>query len=221
MVAVFLLAIRLCKSLRSPVLHAAPKIAKTQRRVACSYFMTILQLFTLSRAVGVVAPPCPGGQAACLGRQHSSPSRIADSSRSEFPLVFWHQISNVFLPSRAVGVDALLRFLTEVRARCTESWQDELSPNRESSGNSRPRSTENSGGSSCSSPVWLKFLLSCRSVSLAERTVDCQTQFINRVHVIPIVRQRLPPGMQTTSKQSLPPCCTHAFQQCVMETESR
>ena len=32
-------------------------------------------------AVGVV--PCPGGQAACRGRQHSSLSRIADSSRSE------------------------------------------------------------------------------------------------------------------------------------------
>ena len=72
-------------------------------------FMTILPLFTPSRAVGVVAPPCPGGQAACRGRQHSSLFRIADIVTELISLVFWHQITNAFLPSRAAGVDAPLR----------------------------------------------------------------------------------------------------------------
>ena len=67
---------------RWPTLVAFPKIAKTQRRVA--YRDRLPHNFTPSRAVGVAALPCPGGQVACRGRQRSSPARITDASQSGF-----------------------------------------------------------------------------------------------------------------------------------------
>ena len=127
----------------------------------------------------------PAVQSKCCVETHSIWISGAPFASTHFGTTVFYEVCHTERAQRASGRVARSSQSSErsdqVTALSTERRLNEepaLSPNRESGCNSRARREENRVGS-CRSSVWLTFLCSYRSVALAERTVDGQTQFIN------------------------------------------
>ena len=69
---------------------------------------------TCLRAVGVAALPCPGGQVACGGRQHSSPSRIEDWSWTCAALVIFRCVGELLEKLFPFSLRPSIRLLKEI-----------------------------------------------------------------------------------------------------------